>query len=203
MLTKFALKMADGAQVRNIDDLKAHFDINAIVDYFCDGKLLTWLEDRYYDEEADAIRELSRHDKQLKQKLCAIFEMESAEQIAWRRERLERLRQYTDDENILACVERVAFDQEDLAELLDAGVREIFCAPIDSSFPCACRTKLISASAMLSRSFAANRPSTSPRSTSHSRALLSTTTTKKFRRHCRRAKAPLRAQAPMPGRRRQ
>ena len=124
--SKFALKMADGAQVRNIDNLKVHFDINAIVDYFCDGKLLTWLEDRYYDEEADAIRELSRHDKQLKQKLCAIFEMESAEQIAWRRERLERLRQYTDDENILACVERVAFDQEDLADLLDEGVREIF-----------------------------------------------------------------------------
>lgn len=124
--SKFALKMSDGAEVRNIDDLKAHFNINALVDYFCDGTLLTWLEDRYYDEEADAVRELSRHDKQLKQKLCAIFEMDSAEQIAWRRERLERLRQYTDDEKILACVERVAFNQEDLAELLDEDVREIF-----------------------------------------------------------------------------
>lgn len=50
---KFALIMADGAEVRNIDDLKAHFDIGSIVRDFSNGKLLTWLEDRYYDDEAE------------------------------------------------------------------------------------------------------------------------------------------------------
>lgn len=119
---KFALKMEDGAEVRNIDDLKAHFDIGSVVRYFSNGKLLTWLEDRYYDEEADAIRKISRTDKDLNQKLCAIFGIESA----WIIERRNRLKKYTNDANILANADKVAFDQEDLADLLDAGAREIY-----------------------------------------------------------------------------
>ncbi len=123
---KFALKMADGAQVRNIDDLKAHFDIESVAKYFYEGKLFTWLRDRYYDEEADAIKNLVRTDKDLRQKLSVIFGMETEEKPAWLIERLNRLKQYTEDEKILACVDRVAFDQEDLADLLDEGTREIY-----------------------------------------------------------------------------
>ena len=40
---KFALKMQDGAEVRNIEDLREHFDIDTVVGYFLDGRLLTWL----------------------------------------------------------------------------------------------------------------------------------------------------------------
>ena len=32
--------MADGAQVRTLDDLKEHFDIEKVVGYFTDGRLL-------------------------------------------------------------------------------------------------------------------------------------------------------------------
>lgn len=119
---KFALKMEDGAEVRNIDDLKAHFDIGSVVRDFSNGKLLTWLEDRYYDEEADAIRKISTNEGNLEQKLCAIFGIESE----WIIERRNRLKKYTNDANILANADKVAFDQEDLADLLDAGAREIY-----------------------------------------------------------------------------
>lgn len=119
---KFALKMEDGAEVRNIDDLKAHFDIGSVVRDFSNGKLLTWLEDRYYDEEADTIRKISTNEGSLEQKLCAIFGIESE----WIIERRNRLKRYTNDANILANADKVAFDQEDLADLLDEGVREIY-----------------------------------------------------------------------------
>ena len=50
---KFPLKMANDIEVRSLDELRQHFDINKIVEYFRDGKLLEWLSDRYYDDEAD------------------------------------------------------------------------------------------------------------------------------------------------------
>ena len=43
---KFALEMAEGIKVRTIEDLRAHFDMERVMMYFSDGKLLEWLEDR-------------------------------------------------------------------------------------------------------------------------------------------------------------
>ena len=121
-----SLLMADGAQVRNIDDLKAHFNLGAVVKHFKEGKLLTWLDERYYDDEAAAVKEISLNDEDLEQKLCAVFGIEPPEEVVRRAERLNRLKQYTTDKNILANVDKVAFDQEDLADLLDEGVDEIY-----------------------------------------------------------------------------
>ena len=123
---RFALMMEDGAQVRNIDDLKAHFDVGSVVRDFSSGKLLTWLEDRYYDDEADAIRAINDNDACLGAKLCKIFGVETPEEIERRLQRLNRLKQFTTDEKILSKVDCVAFDQEDLADLLDEGVEEIY-----------------------------------------------------------------------------
>ena len=123
---RFALMMEDGAQVRNIDDLKAHFDVGSVVRDFSSGKLLTWLEDRYYDDEADAIRAINDNDNFLEAKLCKIFGVETPEEIERRLERLNRLKQFTNDEKILSKVDCVAFDQENLADLLDEGVDEIY-----------------------------------------------------------------------------
>ena len=123
---RLPLFMADGTEVRNIDDLKAHFNIGAVVKHFKEGNLLTWLEDRYYDEEAEAIKKISRNDEDLEQKLSVIFGIDPPEEIARRAERLNRLKNYTTDKNILANVDKVAFDQEDLADLLDEGTREIY-----------------------------------------------------------------------------
>lgn len=121
-----SLLMADGAEVRNIDDLKAHFDIGAVVKHFKEGNLLTWLDERYYDDEAAAIKEISLNDDNLEQKICAVFGIEPPEEVVRRAERLNRLKNYTADKNILANVDKVAFDQEDLADLLDEGVDEIY-----------------------------------------------------------------------------
>lgn len=128
---KFPLKMADGAEVRNIDELKEHFDIESVVGYFTDGRLLNWLKARYYDDEAEKVEQLMTNDPQLHKKLCEIFEVDSEEEvdpeeIAWRQERLNRLKQYTDDRNIWERVDQVAFDQEDLGDLLDEDATLIY-----------------------------------------------------------------------------
>ena len=123
---RLPLLMADDVEVHNIDDLKAHFNISAIVKNFKEGKLLTWLEERYYDDEAEAVEEISSTDDNLEEKLCAVFGIEPPEEVVRRKERLNLLKKYTTDKNILENVDNVAFDQEDLADLLDEGVDEIY-----------------------------------------------------------------------------
>ena len=128
---KFPLEMADGAEVRTIEELKEHFDVESVVGYFTDGRLLNWLQSRYYDDEADKVERLTKDDPQLHKKLCGIFGVESAEdvdpeEIARRQERLNRLKQYTDDREIWNLVDQVAFDQEDLGDFLDEDITLIY-----------------------------------------------------------------------------
>lgn len=131
---KFPLAMRDNYQARNIDELREYFDISKALEYLLDGKLKTWLEDRYYMVEAENISKLDPYDKNVKEELCHILgvEMEIASEqvevgdIERRKERLNLLKQYTDDELMWTKVDYVAFNQEELADMLDEGVKEIY-----------------------------------------------------------------------------
>jgi TPR repeat protein len=132
---KFPLMMADGAQVRTLEELREHFDLAAAVGYYTSGKLLTWLRDRYYEGEAEKVAALDISAGDFKKRLCEIFgaayEDDAAdsvdlEAVARRDERLKRLRIFTADDEILAAVDSVAFSQEDLADLLDKDVSPIY-----------------------------------------------------------------------------
>ena len=123
---KFPLKLKDDFPVRSVEELRQHFDLNKIIGYFLDGKLLSWLESRYYDTEAEAVKTLDKNDNAIKSKLCAIFGVEQTDDsiidvlsIEEKNKRLAILRQYTSDENILNKIEQVAFNQEDLTNILD------------------------------------------------------------------------------------
>ena len=138
---RFVLEMADGTKVRDLDALKEHFDIESLEKYFHDGKLLIWLEDRYYDDEADSVRAINDNDAYLEAKLCKIFDVETPEEVIRRTERLNRLKNYTDDEKILSKVDFVAFDQEDLADLLDSDTNEIYLCDNRFSIPLRVKNK--------------------------------------------------------------
>ena len=141
MAVKFPLEMKDGTQVRNINELKENFDIEKVMGYFLDGKLLTWLNARYYEEEAEIITGLHKNDPQLAQKLCNIFGVEyqesvlNLEEIARRNERIAILKQYTNDDNIIKVVDFVAFNQEELAELYDNDIEKIYLCAGDFIIP--------------------------------------------------------------------
>jgi len=129
---KFPLKLKDDFPVRALEELKEHFDLDKIVAYFLDGKLLTWLKDRYYDVEVDAIRNLQKDDPELQQKLAQIFGIEhfdsyiNIDEVEEHNRRLGILRQFTSDPAVLEQVASVAFNQEDLGDLIDDGVQKIF-----------------------------------------------------------------------------
>lgn len=142
---KFPLKMADGSQARNIEELRAHFDLTTILSYYASGRLIEWLTDRYYDVEAEKIKALESSSKEPKKNLCEILAVPYSEtdtddvdlaDIAAKNERYERLKQFTADDTILAAVDLVAFTQEDLADLLDKDATLIYLCGERFRVPC-------------------------------------------------------------------
>ena len=139
---KFALKMKDDVEVRNLQELKDNFDLNQVMGYLADGKLETWLADRYYDELADNVSMLDMRAPDLREKLCRIFGVEyeaedalSMEEIEERNRKIEKLRQFTEDEEIIKNVDSVAFSQEELADILDDGKTTVYLCGEDFVIP--------------------------------------------------------------------
>ncbi|MCL1994568.1 MAG: hypothetical protein FWG63_00005 [Defluviitaleaceae bacterium] len=139
---KFPLKMADDKQVRTLEELRENFDLAAVLGYYDDGRLTEWLTDRYYENEAEQVKSLNPKCPNFKQQLCEVLgaaysadETMSLEEIAARNERLAKLKQFTAEDTILAAIDRVAFSQEELADLLDDDVTEIYLCGDKFSIP--------------------------------------------------------------------
>ena len=125
----FKLKLKDGAEVSTLEELRENFDLEAIVGYFKSGDLLTWLEDRYYDDEADAISEIDAEDRNLTAKICAALNVEcddNLEFIQRVREKKSVLSDKTDDETIIDNAVSTALNQEDLAALIQMDYKTIY-----------------------------------------------------------------------------
>lgn len=132
MAVKFPLEMKDGVQVRNIAELKENFDVEKVVGYFLDGKLKKWLDARWYEDESEAISNLNQSDPLLARHLCEIFGVAyvenkiNIEEIDAKNARISKLKQFTDDLEILTNIDCVAFNQEELAELYEQGKETIY-----------------------------------------------------------------------------
>ena len=69
------LELKNGVLIRSLEELQEHYDIDQVMQYFQDGSLITWLDNLYYEEEADALRALDRYSPNLKDELSAILIM--------------------------------------------------------------------------------------------------------------------------------
>ncbi len=122
---RFPLKMKNGAEVRTLEELKDNFDLESVLGYFMDGKLQTWLADRYYDEKAEAVAALSKDMPDLNAKLCEILEVEyhadnddtDLEYIKRRNEKQRILSAFTDNKVILDNIDIVALNEHDLYDI--------------------------------------------------------------------------------------
>ena len=129
---RFPLQM-DGTDVRTIEELREHFDLESVLGYFANGKLALWLRDRYYDNEAMAVETLSSDDNKLSMKLCGILQVPytgeradiDIETVRRRQEKIALLRQFSNDESLVAKVDAIAFNQEDLLDILDTGIEKM------------------------------------------------------------------------------
>ncbi len=146
---KFALEMADGTKVRtNIEELREHFDLESVMGYFLSGKLQEWLEDRYYEKEADEIANLNKDDAEIRIRLCEILGVEPPDSeeininsIELINKKKAMLRQVTDDESIIEHAAQVAFNQEELAELIECEEKIIYLCGKEFTIPAKVKDK--------------------------------------------------------------
>lgn len=146
---RFPLQM-NGTDVRTIEELRENFDLSSVLGYLTNGKLVTWLEDRYYDNEAMAVRALSTDETDLNQKLMSILgvsddvktEEIDLEEIQRRNEKLMLLRQITDNEEIIDNVDCVAFNQDELYDILDDGKETIYLCQSEFEVPLSVQNKI-------------------------------------------------------------
>jgi len=132
---KFPLKMANGSQVRTLEDLRENFDLASVLGYYDTGRLYDWLMVYYYEEEAKKISDLDSSADDFKESLCDILGATYAEDesvgvdlsdISERNERLAKLKTFTADDTILAAVDNVVFTQEELNSLHGKDVNVIY-----------------------------------------------------------------------------
>ncbi|WP_337563027.1 hypothetical protein [Phascolarctobacterium succinatutens] len=147
---KLPLEMADGVKVRTLDELKDNWSLEKVVENYLNGRLATWLNDRYYTELAEQVSALAevQDNTALQKELCRIFDVDFEDEedidvdaVSERNRKLEALRQYTADDTVLKNVDIVAFDQEELGDILDAGENVIYLFNNTFSIPLSVKNK--------------------------------------------------------------
>ena len=130
---KFPLELRDGYLARsNIEEVRAHFDLEKIIAQFHNGRLKIWLEDHYLSEMAEQVAALDGDAPDFAAQLCTILGVEGVATdtvdsyaIRERERKLQKLRQCTSNERYLNMVEYAAFDQKDLNDVLKNNPTEI------------------------------------------------------------------------------
>ena len=134
---KFALEMADGTLVSVLEDLQNHIknndDVKKLVEYFLDGRLERWLEDRYYDEEAKKLQSVDKDDPDFALNLCKSIgvnytpnESVNIDLIEYEKRMRKSLEEVTLESELLSNAGSTASSQSDLVFLLKNGKSTIY-----------------------------------------------------------------------------
>lgn len=135
--------MKDGYDARSIEELREHFDLESVLGYFADGRLQTWLRDRYFDDEAQQVSELDPNDSKLVTKICSILGVEAPEQAVnvdvheinrYNEKRKQLLEKYPEPE-LLNNIDAVAFNEDDIIQIIEKGIKEIYLIDNEFEFP--------------------------------------------------------------------
>ena len=73
---RFPLEMENGVSVRDLDELKDNFSLARVIGYINDGKLITWLQDRYENELAKEVKKINVEAEDAAKKICELFDVE-------------------------------------------------------------------------------------------------------------------------------
>lgn len=122
---KFSLEMDNEVRVRTLDELRANFSLQKVLKYYSNGKLITWLRDRYYNDIANKIEKINSEDKNFNQRICEIFNVDfnceniNIKQIKEKEAKIEKLKKYADYEKFSDLIDNIIFSQEELKFFLD------------------------------------------------------------------------------------
>lgn len=129
---KFPLVMKNGAEARDIEQLREHFDIGLAAEYFSNGKLERWLENNYYDDILQAVRGLDGSEQDFGRKLAEALgvqweaakdvDVQAVMKLAGLK---EQLKPYVSEEQ-LEGMEHIADTQAELERLAKEGCGRVY-----------------------------------------------------------------------------
>ena len=139
MKTKITM---NGKELTNLTELRENFDIEAAIALQKENKLSDWLEELYYETEAEAVRPFkhSSWNNSERKRFCSILGVDYAaclpdELKSVFESNCGKLAELTDDINILNNADAVAADQSQLAELINNGEKTIVLYKGEFSIP--------------------------------------------------------------------
>ena len=141
---KLPLEMSNGTFVRTLEELQKNWDLGSVVSYYHNGRLETWLKDRYYDDLAQQVMNLHGciDEHELQKQICQIFDISfmeaesvDVEAIKEKNRKLEQLRRITSEDEVLKNADKAAFNQEDLSDLLDDNESVVYLVNNTFSIP--------------------------------------------------------------------
>lgn len=130
-----------GEEVHCLKDLREHFNMEEILKYMQDKTLVLWLNQHYYENEAHQLSQISLTQPDCKRKICRILGVAYEEHAYTEEEqkeleaKREKLKEFTEDENILKNAYIVAMNQEELANLIDHNEKKIYLCHNTFSIP--------------------------------------------------------------------
>lgn len=128
---KFPLTMKNGAEVRDIESLRENFDMESVVGFFSSGKLEKWLENYYYDDILEKVKELDQKAEDFGSRLAEALGAEwhgddaEVQQIMKQTELKERLKPLVSEET-LERMDYIADTQEILEQLAKQGKSPVY-----------------------------------------------------------------------------
>lgn len=126
-------------EIHSIEELKENFEVNAVLAAINDGSLERFLKSRFYEREAKVVSKLQLDDKECLKKLCETLGVDflkfSVIVTPEVEKRLAEIKQFTDDEDVLNNFQKVAFNQEELAQLLSKDEKIIYLCHNNFSIP--------------------------------------------------------------------
>lgn len=129
---RFPLIVSDNIKIRRLEELKQHPDIRAILSSYEEGKLITWLRDRYEDEVADNIEALDKNSCDFGSDLLACLgiqanvQIEELSAVALSNEKKNRVKRITADPELIKQFDYFAFNNEQLEWLLKSNAQTIY-----------------------------------------------------------------------------
>ena len=139
---RFPLEMENDIEVRNLEELKDNFSLARIIGYINDGKLVTWLQDRYESELAEKVKNIDIETEGAAKRICELFDVEydeaaeeEVEKAEERKRKLELLKKFPDCMEYAKYIDSVAFNQDDLYDLLDENANVIYLCGSRFSIP--------------------------------------------------------------------
>lgn len=142
---RIILKLPD-TKIHSLKELREHLNHDEILASFACGDLFFWLQQYYYETEANALRSIHPSDTNCFRRICDTLQVNYLDHVTLSEEEKKRQKQkeslvrqvITDtkaDEKLLKELPYIAVDQEELAGLINAGETKIYLCNESFSIP--------------------------------------------------------------------